>query len=69
MRLIDADALIAKLEERKDPFVSIGYLSGLCKAQEYIDDAPTVEPWWDEILVICDNCGHAIHIKKGENEQ
>lgn len=44
MRLIDADALMARLEERKDPFVSIGYLAGLCKAQEYIDEAPTVEP-------------------------
>ena len=42
MRPIDADALMARLEERKDPFVSIGYLAGLCKAQEYIDDAPTI---------------------------
>lgn len=24
------------------------------------------EPQWEEMLVICDNCGHAIHVMKGD---
>ncbi len=72
MRLIDADVLMARLEERKDPFVSIGYLAGLCKAQEYIDEAPTIEPKKGKWILpndcvalyldewICSNCTHLI---------
>ena len=67
MRLIDADALIAKLEEEKKGFVNVGYVVGLDTAQECIKDAPTVEPktgrWFGAKydaglgLFICDNCG------------
>ena len=30
----------------------------------------STQPDWNEMLVICDNCGHAIHVKRGEqNDQ
>lgn len=29
-----------------------------------IDDEPTIEQDWNEIMVICDNCGHAVHAKR-----
>lgn len=32
-------------------------------------DFPAIEPDWNELLVICDNCGHAIRVKRGEGEQ
>ena len=25
---------------------------------------PSAQPEWEELLVICDNCGHAIHVKQ-----
>lgn len=25
---------------------------------------PSVQPDWDEMIVICDCCGHAIHVKR-----
>ena len=27
-------------------------------------DCPSAQPEWEELLVICDNCGHAIHVKQ-----
>ena len=36
---------------------------------EYIQNSlPSAQPDWNELLVICDNCGHAISVKKGEGE-
>ena len=35
---------------------------------EIIKELPSAQPDWNELLVICDNCGHAISIKKGEGE-
>ena len=38
----------------------------VCDYARAIDDLPSVhpEPDWDEILIICDNCGHAVHAKR-----
>ena len=61
MRLIDADALITWFEEHfDDEYVTVGFVTGLIK------DEPTIEPDWAELMVICDNCGHAIHIKRAD---
>lgn len=43
MRLIDADALIERINEEKKEFVNIWYKAGICIVEEYINDAPTVE--------------------------
>lgn len=37
---------------------AIRKIKGLPSAQ------PTTEPYWTELMVICDNCGHAIHVKR-----
>lgn len=29
-----------------------------------IQQLPSAQPEWEELLVICDNCGHAIHVKR-----
>lgn len=29
-----------------------------------LNDLPAAQPDWDEMLVICDCCGHAIHAKR-----
>ena len=31
---------------------------------DLISKPSVIEPDWEEILVICDNCGHAIHVKR-----
>jgi hypothetical protein len=31
---------------------------------EFIKEQPSAQPEWEELLVICDNCGHAIHVKR-----
>ena len=36
---------------------------------EGLDELPTIEPDWNELLVICDNCGHAIRVKRVEGEK
>lgn len=43
----------------------------LCKeirnaAKRTIKDLPSAQPDWNEMLVICDCCGHAIHVKRKE---
>ena len=85
MRLIDADALIKELEEEakaieeeaseiKENMPVLknnlrGRADGIRDALIEIIGAPTVELSWDEMLVICDNCGHAIHVKKDGDER
>ena len=33
---------------------------------KYIEEIPSAHPetQWESIMVICDNCGHAIHVKR-----
>lgn len=67
MRMIDADALKMRIEDEKKERVNVGYLAGLCIAEEYINNAPTLEPKtgrWSGVrydaelgLFVCDNCG------------
>lgn len=33
-------------------------------AKENIEALPSAEPEWNEMVVICDCCGHAIHVKR-----
>ncbi len=33
-------------------------------AKERLMELPSVQSYWDEMLVICDCCGHAIHVKR-----
>ena len=42
------------------------HMGGLRDAVLAIVNAPSVQPEWNEILVICDNCGHAIHVNRKE---
>ena len=65
MRLIDADELIEKLNNSHFP--GAPYVdAGISIAIGMVCDASTIEPEsdWNEIMVICDNCGHAIHAKR-----
>lgn len=76
MRPIDADALKRQYEDRKRLFcrnrIEFSTLSDKDKARvDELDNciadtlnAPTIEPDWTELMTICDNCGHAIHIKR-----
>lgn len=72
MRMIDADALKEKIVDNSYlitydyEFKSVESGMSLTGIQQAIDEMPTVEPSWDEMLVICDNCGHAIHVKRGD---
>ena len=56
-----------------DTFLTTGsffvYGENVCKAvASRLKELPSVEPNWNEMLVICDNCGHAIHVKRIEVE-
>lgn len=44
------------------------YSWGLELIESYINDIEELppEPDWEEMLVICDNCGHAIRVKRLE---
>ena len=33
------------------------------------DMAPSAQPEWEELLVICDVCGHAIRVKRREERK
>lgn len=74
MRLIDADALLKKIEDDAEFYLvgddenSKAVGSALLDVMEQINAMPTIEPDWNELLVICDNCGHAIRFKRVEDE-
>ena len=34
------------------------------RAIEALKELPSVQPDWSEMIVICDCCGHAIHVKR-----
>ena len=60
MRMIDAEALAEQIKKEKEELAnSDPLLVGLCVAEAYIDDAPTVEPkkgyWYP--LTSCANEG------------
>ncbi len=81
MRLIDADAVKESIKKQVDILRLLGndelmqYADIIQKGffQE-IDNAPTIDPQelptaegdWNEMIVICDCCGHAIHVKLQE---
>lgn len=59
MRAIDGDAL----------WMDIAHSMDYCEdILEIIERQPTIEPDWTEMMVICDNCGHAIHVKRNRPE-
>lgn len=35
---------------------------------EMIHNMPSARPEWEELLVICDNCGHAIRVKRHQGD-
>ena len=63
MRLIDADALIKKAHDEAkgmaEPYDDFGTL-----VEWLADKIPTIDPYWNEMLVLCDCCGHAIRVKR-----
>ena len=59
MRCIDADALIVALK-RKAP-ISDSMRVMLSECLQEVRLAPTIEL---DLMVICDKCGHAIHVKR-----
>lgn len=59
MRLIDADALRESIITRQTEMSYEDAWALTC-----VDNAPTIEPDWTGLMVICDNCGHAIHVKR-----
>jgi hypothetical protein len=66
-RLIDADALIGKYGDwYTEEGTEEGYIGTI---KGIVDSMPTIEPDWEEMLVICDNCGHAIRVKKAERRK
>ena len=61
-RLIDADLI------QYEPMLSAKgngmYEEAMVAYKSQIDDLPTIESDWNELMVICDNCGHAIKVKR-----
>lgn len=48
------------------------YEWGLDLIESYISDMkelPPAQPDWDEMIVMCDCCGHAIHVKRTDVER
>lgn len=41
-----------------------GHCGISCDDVKAIEMLPSAQPDWNEMLVICDNCGHAIHVKR-----
>lgn len=62
MRMIDADLI------QYEPMLSAKgngmYEDVMVAYKSQIDEQPTIELDWTELMVICDNCGHAIHVKR-----
>ena len=68
MRLIDADALRDRLQNLAyndwNQGVTTSWADAYNECADMVDDMPSVQPDWNEMLVICDCCGHAIHVKR-----
>ena len=68
--LIDRQAAISALADyihNVDKVMGTGHLTADdCKdaAASVFEELPSAQPEWEEMLVICDNCGHAIHVKR-----
>ena len=70
--IIDADALKQYFNKNleKPPRSIFGVMAQMELKElidiinECVDKQPTIEPDWAEPMVICDNCGHAIHVKR-----
>lgn len=45
-------------------------MNGMYLCEKAVMNQPSAQSDWNEMLVICDNCGHAIHVKRlqGEND-
>jgi len=56
-------------EQILDALSEVGVGTGdISEVMSCLGRMPSAEPYWDEILVICDNCGHAIRVKRIEAE-
>lgn len=68
MRLIDADALRDRLQNLAyddwNQGVTTSWADAYNECADMVDDMPSVQPDWVEMIVICDCCGHAIHVKR-----
>ena len=63
-RVLDDMDVVGTLREK--------YLWGLELIESYIKDIEELPPAhadWEEMVMICDNCGHAIHVKKMERKE
>ena len=71
-RLIDEDdAINAILREynKDDTDYPTDYQQGLHAAKKIIEQLPSAQADWEEMMVVCDNCGHAIHVKRIERRE
>ena len=57
-RQMAVETIMGQPPEPHYPSWYAAQIEGLPPAQ------PTVQSDWDEMLIICDCCGHAIHVKK-----
>lgn len=64
-RHVAIDALVKAI--REDPYYdsneAINGL-GVCDVRVILNDLPSAQPDWNEMIVICDCCGHTIHVKR-----
>lgn len=72
MDAIDRQAAITAIQaayadtEGGDDKYAVWKNIGLTNALHIMQDLPSAQPEWNEMLVICDNCGHAIHVKRSD---
>lgn len=64
MRLIDADRFEAFCYDVPMDVEADSFMRGVEFVLDKIDAAPTIQPDWNEMIIICDCCGHAIHVKR-----
>ena len=60
--LISRKAAIDAMEQAKKQYFDRVVIIG--KMQDIVNNLPSAQPEWNELMVICDNCGHAIHVKR-----
>ena len=62
--LISRQLVMKTLCERRCGDKPKGCPSGFCTESLAVDCIPPAQPEWEELLVICDVCGHAIRVKR-----
>ena len=62
------DDLISR-QQAIDAVNNLTYPSSIVDVKRILVDLPSAQQDWDEMIVICDCCGHAIHVKRFNQQE